>query len=46
MSITLRCERTASGGRTVVIILPAAARPSSGTSTLRSSQVGFGALRA
>jgi two-component system, OmpR family, sensor histidine kinase KdpD len=28
MSVTLRCERTPSGGRTVVIILPAAARPS------------------
>jgi two-component system, OmpR family, sensor histidine kinase KdpD len=28
MGITLRCERTASGGRTVIIILPATARPS------------------
>jgi two-component system sensor histidine kinase KdpD len=30
MGITLRCERTPSGGRTVVMILPAAARPPSG----------------
>ena len=33
MGITLRCERTPSGGRTVVITLPAAARPTEGTPT-------------
>jgi two-component system sensor histidine kinase KdpD len=33
MGITLRCERTPSGGRTVVMILPAAARPPSGPPT-------------
>jgi two-component system, OmpR family, sensor histidine kinase KdpD len=33
MGITLRCERTPSGGRTVVITLPAAARPTAGTPT-------------
>ena len=27
MGVTLRCERAPSGGRTVIIILPAAARP-------------------
>jgi two-component system, OmpR family, sensor histidine kinase KdpD len=31
MGVTLRCERTPSGGRTVIIILPAAARLPSGT---------------
>jgi two-component system, OmpR family, sensor histidine kinase KdpD len=31
MGITLRCERTPAGGRTVIVILPAAARPPSGT---------------
>jgi len=30
MSVTLRCDRTPSGGRTVIIILPAAARLPSG----------------
>jgi len=30
MDTTLRCERTPSGGRTVIITLPAAARPPSG----------------
>ena len=33
MGITLRCERTPSGGRTVIIILPAAARPTAGVPT-------------
>ena len=33
MGITLRCERTPSGGRTVIIILPAAARRTAGTPT-------------
>jgi two-component system, OmpR family, sensor histidine kinase KdpD len=31
MRITLRCERTPSGGRTVILVVPAAARPPSGT---------------
>jgi two-component system, OmpR family, sensor histidine kinase KdpD len=30
MGITLRCERTRAGGRTVIVILPATARPPSG----------------
>jgi two-component system, OmpR family, sensor histidine kinase KdpD len=33
MGITLRCERAPAGGRSVVIILPAAARPPSGAPT-------------
>ena len=33
MGITLRCERTPSGGRVVIIDLPAAARPPSGIQT-------------
>jgi len=36
MDITLRCERTPSGGRTVVIILPAAARSAITTPLLTS----------
>jgi two-component system, OmpR family, sensor histidine kinase KdpD len=30
MGVTLRCERAPSGGRTVILVLPAAARPPSG----------------
>jgi hypothetical protein len=30
---TLRCERIHSGGRTVIVILPAAARPQAGVPT-------------
>ncbi len=30
MGVTLRCERAPSGGRTVILVLPAAARPLSG----------------
>jgi hypothetical protein len=30
---TLRCERIPSGGRTVIVILPAAARPPAGVPT-------------
>jgi two-component system, OmpR family, sensor histidine kinase KdpD len=30
MGITLRCERTPAGGRTVIVVLPATARPPSG----------------
>ena len=33
MGVTLRCERTPCGGRTVIIILPAAARPPAGAPT-------------
>ncbi len=33
MGITLRCERIPTGGRTVIVILPAAARPPAGVPT-------------
>jgi two-component system, OmpR family, sensor histidine kinase KdpD len=39
MGITLRCERTAAGGRTVIVILPATARPPSGPPTRPEMQL-------
>jgi two-component system, OmpR family, sensor histidine kinase KdpD len=39
MGITLRCERTPAGGRAVIVIVPAAARPPSGTPTRPEMQL-------
>jgi hypothetical protein len=39
MGITLRCERTPAGGRTVIVILPATARPPSGPPTRPEMQL-------